>query len=142
MEEYPSRSIGGRWLAQLHPGRCAPCSLPVDRCRCGGALPHATRYDLAQSRTIRLVHGHKLLGSAGVFCCVPSGLPAGLPQQVLDITTGALYPSTKLVPCPVLLGVTALLLNFHSMTNGLDGLDLAPLGSSLTRLDLSGTVQL
>ena len=69
---------------------------------------------------------------------MPSGLPAGLPQQVIDPTTGVLFPSTRLVPCSVLLGVTALILNFHSLAHTLDGLDLSPLSSSLTILDLTG----
>ena len=73
-----------------------------------------------------------------MFCCVPSGLPAGLPQLVIDPTSRVTYPSTKLVECTVLLGVAALLLPHQNLTGRLDGVDFSSMGTSLTRLDVGG----
>ena len=75
----------------------------------------------------------------GVYCCVPSGLPAGLPQLVMHPNkAGNPYPSAKLVACSVLLGVATLSLSHTNLTGSIESLDLSALNGSLTRLDLSG----
>ena len=75
--------------------------------------------------------------SAGVFCCVPSGLPAGLPQLVIDTKARFPYPSAMIVACTVSMGVTALTLPRHNLTGRIDELNLAAL-ATLTTLDLDG----
>ena len=77
--------------------------------------------------------------AAGVFCCVPSGLPAGLPELVIDTKARFPYPSAMLVACTVGLGVTTLTLPRHNLTGRIDELNLAAL-ATLTTLDLDGGV--
>ena len=77
---------------------------------------------------------------AGVFCCVPSELPAGLPQLVIDTKARLPYPSAMLVACTVSLGVTTLTLPRQNLTGRIDQLNLAALAPSLTTLDLGGEI--
>ena len=77
---------------------------------------------------------------AGVFCCVPSGLPDGYPQLILDVNTGhQKYPSAMDVECSVMLGVATLSLARLNLTGTIQELRLGALAPSLTVLDLSGT---
>ena len=69
---------------------------------------------------------------------MPSGLPAGLPQLVIDPQARQQYPSAMLVECTVSLGVATLRLPHLDLEGTLSGLDLSALAPSLTTLDLSG----
>ena len=93
-----------------------------------------------QSAGVSLTEGPACQTSvcAGVFCCVPSGLPAGLPQLVLDLPSNSTYPSAMLVECTDRLGITMLKLSHLSLAGSIETLDLAPLAHSLTTVDLSG----
>ena len=68
-----------------------------------------------------------------------SGLPAGLPQLTIQAGPGDSYPSAQLVNCTVELGVVTLALAHINLTGSLESVDLTPLASSLTVLDLGGT---
>ena len=68
-----------------------------------------------------------------------SGLPAGLPQLTIRTGAGHLYPSVRPVNCTVELGVVTLTLAHINLTGSLASVDLTPLASSLTVLDLQGT---
>ena len=69
---------------------------------------------------------------------MPSGLPAGLPQLVIDTEARNPYPSAMLVACTVQLGVTTVNLARLSLSGTIESLDLTALAPSLTTLDLNG----
>ena len=78
---------------------------------------------------------------AGVFCCVPSGLPEGYPLLVVDPGAPQPYPSTMMVECNESLGVVALILGHLNLVGRLDGRNLDALASSLMTIDLGGMPQ-